>query len=286
MPELPEVETIKRDLASVLVNQRINYFKVNKPKLLRNKLIFFNHYLLGAKILSVKRRAKLLLIELSSGYYLIIHLKMTGQLVWRGRAGGVKSGGHPIVGVSKVPNKYTYITLGLLNGSKLFYNDVRQFGYWQLVNQQEIELWLSKYGPEPLSSSFTLSRFIKILKKRSRSKIKSVLLDQKVVAGLGNIYVDESLFLARIKPDRQVAELKLQQLRNLHRSIKQVLRRAIMARGTSFSNYVDALGKNGSYWQNRYVYGRTDEPCRRCGRAINKTIIAGRGTHYCAQCQF
>ena len=285
MPELPEVETIRRDLARVLKGRRIVGFKIVKLRLLRNSPPLFRRGLTGATILSVGRRAKLLLLELSSGYVLAIHLKMTGQLVWRSPSGQARSGGHPIMGVAAVPNKFTYITINLSDGAKLYFNDVRQFGYWQLIPKQEMFQHTHHYGPEPLSADFSSKELAARLAKHRRTSIKAALLNQTVVAGLGNIYADESLFMAKLRPQRRVATLKPQELSRLRRAIQSVLKKAVGSRGTSFNTYVDALGRSGTYWQSRLVYGRAGEPCLICRTTIKRVVAVGRGTHYCAHCQ-
>jgi len=267
MPELPEVETIRRDLARVLKGRRIVGFKIVKLRLLRNSPPLFRRGLTGATILSVGRRAKLLLLELSSP------------------SGQARSGGHPIMGVAAVPNKFTYITINLSDGAKLYFNDVRQFGYWQLIPKQEMFQHTHHYGPEPLSAGFSLKELTARLAKHRRTSVKAALLNQTVVAGLGNIYVDESLFVAKLRPSRRVATLKPQELSRLRRAIQSVLKKAVGARGTSFNTYVDALGRSGTYWQSRLVYGRAGESCLICRTAIKRTVTAGRGTYYCAHCQ-
>jgi len=285
MPELPEVETIKRDLSNVLIGRRVSRFLVSKTRLLKSSKKLFISKLVGSKILSVDRRAKLLLLNLSSGYTVLIHLKMTGQLVYQRASGKLKVGGHPIVGVDKIPNKYTYITLSLDNKAKLFFNDVRQFGYWQIIDSKELDNKLSHFGPEPLSKNFTAEAFYKRLQSRRRTSIKAAILDQKIVSGIGNIYADESLFVARLYPGRLVGSLTSKETRALFLSIKQVLRKSINARGTSFNSYRDGLGRTGTYWEKRLVYGRTSQACPRCGKIIKKLHIAGRGTHFCPNCQ-
>jgi len=285
MPELPEVQTIVNDLQLVLKGKHILSIKVAKPALLRSPRLLFYNKVQGSTIKMVSRRAKLLLFNLSSGYTLLIHLKMTGQLVWQSKQGQLKAGGHSIVGVTKVPNKYTYITINLSDGSKLYYNDVRQFGYFKVVPTAEVKQELSLLGPEPLSVNFRASSLSQQLSRRGRTTIKAALLNQQVIAGLGNIYVDESLYSAKIRPTRRVSSLKEEEVSRLWRSIRQVLTRAVLARGTSFSNYRDAHGRPGGYWSRRLVYGRGGEPCRRCRRPIKRIVTAGRGTHYCPHCQ-
>lgn len=286
MPELPEVETIRRDLARALTGRTIRGLTVRKVKLLRGASARqFHQRVVSARILDVSRRAKQLVLALSSGYTLLVHLKMTGQLVLAAPGANLKVGGHPIAGVRGVPNKYTYITLTLSGGRQLYFNDVRQFGYWRLVPTSGLPQVLAKLGPEPLAKEFTLARFRASLARRGRTSIKAALLDQSVVAGIGNIYADESLFVARLRPSRRVKSLHAAELAGLWRAVRAVLRRAVAARGTSFNSYVDGLGRAGTYWDKRLVYGRAGEPCPRCRRPIVRTVVAGRGTHTCPHCQ-
>ena len=285
MPELPEVETIRHDLARVLVGRRVTSLLVRKANLLESPRQLFRRKLVGARVTAVGRRAKLLYLKLSSGYTLLLHLKMTGQLVWQSPEGALKVGGHPISGVLGVPNRFTYITVKLSDKATLYFNDVRQFGYWKLVPTPELLSALKHFGPEPLSSTFTLEQFKTSLARRTRTSIKAALLDQTVVAGIGNIYADESLFTAKLKPSRKVVALRATEVKKLYHAIRKVLQTAVKARGTSFNSYVDGLGRSGTYWERRLVYGRKGEPCPRCKRPIQKTVVAGRGTHYCSYCQ-
>lgn len=285
MPELPEVETVRRDLGRVLTGRRVAGFLVRKANLLKSPRQLFRRKFVGATIIRIGRRAKLLYLNLSSGYTLLLHLKMTGQLVWQSPKGALKVGGHPISGVLGVPNRFTYITVTLSDKAKLYFNDVRQFGYWKLVPTLELPRALAHFGPEPLSAGFTLEQFRAALVRRERTSIKAALLNQTVVAGIGNIYADESLFVARLKPSRKVIKLTSAEVKGLYQAIRRVLTIAVKARGTSFNSYVDGLGRSGTYWERRLVYGRKGEPCPRCKRPIQKTVVAGRGTHYCPHCQ-
>ncbi len=285
MPELPEVETIRRDLARVLPGLRVRSVSVRKPKLIQGSRSVFNTALKSARVRRVERRAKQLVLVLSTGYAVLVHLKMTGQLVWRSRAGRLTVGGHPIAGVHGVPNRFTYVTVEFANGSALYFNDVRQFGYWKAVPLTELAKHHAHLGPEPLTEDFTLAVFRAALARRKRTSVKAALLDQTVVAGVGNIYADESLFAARIKPSRRVARLTQAQIATLYRSIRKVLAAAIRARGTSFNSYRDGLGRKGTYWEKRLAYGRAGEPCRRCGSTLKRTVVAQRGTTYCVRCQ-
>lgn len=292
MPELPEVETIRRDLAKHLIGKKITNFLVKEKKLLRSPLTLFKMALIGAKVKSINRRAKLLYLELSSGYYLLIHLKMTGQLVYcpsskkRSLSGELcVVGGHPMNTIKDIPNRFTYITVIFKDGGSLYFNDVRKFGYWQLVNKDELLKILNKYGPEPLRASFTLDIFKQNLKRRFHTTIKATLLDQSVVAGLGNIYVDESLFKAGLRPHRRTSSLSEAEIIKLRQVIKFILKKAVAKRGTSFNSYLDGAGRKGTYWENRLMYQRGGELCPKCGTIIKRTVVAGRGTHYCEKCQ-
>jgi formamidopyrimidine-DNA glycosylase len=285
MPELPEVETIRADLARLLPGLRVKKVTVRKPKLLQSSRAEFDAALKRARILRVARRAKQLIIKLSTNYALLIHLKMSGQLVWRSPRGELTVGGHPIQNVTNVPNRYTYITLDFTNGSALYFNDVRQFGYWRTVPIADLAKHLAHLGPEPLSRYFTLSRFRRALAQRRRTSIKAALLDQTIVAGIGNIYADESLYVARLKPSRQVGSLKIAEVTALFRALRRVLKRAVAARGTSMNTYVDGLGRTGTYWEKRLAYGRAGEACPRCGTLFKRIVVAQRGTTYCPNCQ-
>jgi len=284
MPELPEVETIRADLSDCLLGRKIISCQVTRAGILRGPVKIYRQLLVGAKVKAVERRGKLLLLRLSNDYTLAIHLKMTGQIVVVSPTGD-RVGGHPIKGVSQVPNRFTHVTLTLTGKVKLYFNDVRRFGYWLLVLNSDLPKLLRNYGPEPLSPNFTVQQLAAKLKRRRGSSIKAALLDQTVVAGIGNIYADESLFVAGVQPDRRAGELLEEEIKKLHQAVKTVLRRAVRARGTSFNSYVDGRGRRGTYWERRLVYGRQNEPCLRCGRLISKTRIAGRGTHYCQHCQ-
>lgn len=287
MPELPEVETIRLDLEKVLVGATIADVTVRLPKLVRSNYRSFRRLLRGRSIEGIARRAKLLIFSLSgTDTSLLVHLKMTGQLIYR-HGSHLIAGGHSQtpMSVDDVPNKYSHLWWSFTNGSQLYFNDLRQFGYVQLVSGQELEDILSAYGVEPLSSVFTVERLGKVLHDR-RINVKQVLLDQTVIAGLGNIYVDEACFYAGVKPTRQSNRLSDAEIKRLHRGIRHILQLSIKHRGTTFNNYRDAHGQRGDFIRRLKVYGRAGEVCRRCRvEKIQKTKIAGRGTHYCSNCQ-
>jgi formamidopyrimidine-DNA glycosylase len=229
----------------------------------------------------------LTLIDLSSGSTIIIHLKMSGQLIWRERGGRLRVGGHPIPhGTESLPNKYSHVVFVTSRGT-LFFNDQRQFGFVKVVPTNRLERWLEEqgYGPEPLSTDFTLNVFRDILQRHRRKKIKPTLLDQTVIAGIGNIYADESCFFARVRPMRRIATLTQREQRDLWRGIRSVMQLSIRKRGTTADVYRTANGDKGGMMPYLNVYGRDGLACKRCNAIITKTVLAGRGTHYCPSCQ-
>lgn len=286
MPELPEVETVKRGLSKLIIRKQITKATSDNFKSFPNLLPEIKAFLLGARIVAVRRRAKVIIIDLDTNYSLVVHLKMTGQLVYRGEENW--GAGHPNDSlIGDLPDKTTHVELEFSDGSKLFFNDQRKFGWMKLLATPLVEdlPFFQTVGPEPLTEQFTAEVLAKRLQRRAKSCIKAVLLDQTTVAGLGNIYVDESLFLSRIHPETLTAELTSEQIECLTDNIKQVLQRSIDAGGSSSRNYVDADGKRGNYLDGAYVYGRAGLPCRLCGTPIIKSKVAGRGTHICPVCQ-
>lgn len=283
MPELPEVETIRRGLARTIVGQPIRALHVRQPRLIRGSVRALQKALIGQTISRLQRRGKLLALALSpSDSYLLLHLKMTGQLIYE--YNGVKLVGGHRSAIGVLPNKYSHVIFTFQDGSRLFFNDQRQFGYVQLVSPaQKKKIW-DAYGPEPLSPSFTLDVFKRTLRVR-KTGIKAALLNQAIVAGLGNIYVDEICWWARVRPDRRLATLTDAELKTIHRQCQRVIRQAVANRGTTFSHYRDVMGQHGGYYRLLKVYDRAGQPCRRCGTAISKSTVAGRGTHFCPLCQ-
>lgn len=286
MPELPEVETVKIGLARLLPGHVINDVEFDWPKGFPNDPIAVKAFVVGAKIVGVRRRAKVLLIDLSTDYTLVIHLKMTGQLVYRS-AQEKFGAGHPNDSlIGELPDKSTRVIL-TLDGATLFFNDQRKFGWMKLLPTDEVmEMsFFKKVGPEPLDPEFTAADFIKRVDRRANSGIKAVLLDQSVIAGVGNIYADESLWAAKIHPLTKVGDLTKPRLTKLYNELQYVLQLAIDKGGSSDKNYVNAEGKKGSYMDFAKVFRLEGTPCPRCGRIIEKTRVAGRGTHVCLNCQ-
>jgi formamidopyrimidine-DNA glycosylase len=293
MPELPEVETIRRDLSAKIVGRKIISAKVLDSKLSqRGKLAQF---LVGNKIVSAQRIGKLLIFELADKNFLLVHLKMTGQLVY---ADGdeIVAGGHPFKEGSilnkvggALPNKHTRFWISFSPTGKddignLFFNDIRRFGYVKVVSSSELAKIKNDYGIEPLTGVFTFDNLSQAISGR-KIAIKALLLNQKIISGIGNIYADEILFAAGIKPDRQALSLKEKELKNILKETERIIALAVKHRGTTFSDYVDGQGRRGGFSAFLKVYGREGEKCLKCGRKISKKRVAGRGTHFCAFCQ-
>lgn len=286
MPELPEVETIRRDLEKALLKRRIVGVEVKKPKLVRNTPAQFKKALVGKSFTGIERRGKLLIFSLSDKKnFLLVHLKMTGQLIYKFDHQTLAGGHHLHTEDLQVPHKYTHIIFTFSDKSKLYFNDMRLFGYMQVVDEsRKIEV-VATYGPEPLDAKFTLAQF-KTVFARSKRTLKAVLMDQTLIAGIGNIYADEIAFDSGIRPHRPVAKLTDRDIKNLYHSTKKVLKKAVVHRGTSFSDYVDGQGGKGTYMDFLFVYGREGQKCKKCKKGIiSKDRHAGRGTHMCPVCQ-
>lgn len=287
MPELPEVETVKSGLQRLLPGLAVASVSHDIAKSFPNAQADVSEFLINATVTAVTRRAKVLMIELSTKYTLLVHLKMTGQLVFQStntRFGA----GHPNDSlVNELPDKSTRVHIVFTDGSSLFFNDQRKFGWMRLLPTAEVPQldFFKKVGPEPLSSDFTWQQFRDRLLRRKGSNIKAVLLDQAIIAGVGNIYADESLWGAKIHPTTQVKDISESKIRALFISLREVLQLSIDKGGSSNHTYVDAEGNRGSYMQFANVFRREGQPCNRCGTAIEKSRVAGRGTHVCPHCQ-
>ena len=286
MPELPEVETVKRGLARLLPGLTVRGVEYDHAKSFPNAEADVERFLVGARIVGVERRAKVLLVELSTKYSLIVHLKMTGQLVYRGEQNF--GAGHPSDSlVGDLPDRSTRVTFTFDNGARLYFNDQRKFGWVRLVPTVEIPQidFFKRVGPEPLSEDFTWEVMRERLLRRKNTNIKAALLDQSVIAGVGNIYADESLWGAKLHPTTLVRNINDEKFRLLHTALREVLQLSIDKGGSSSHTYVDAEGNKGSYMAFANVFRREGQPCPRCGTIIEKTRVAGRGTHSCPVCQ-
>ena len=292
MPELPEVETIRRGLADLLPGSVVRKATVfDSPKSFPNEPAQVEQFLYGAKVTAVRRRAKVLIIDLDSKYSLVVHLKMTGQLVFRSQIlrDGDFGGGHPTDSlIGELPDRSTRVEIDFSDGSKLFFNDQRKFGWVKLIPTDEIVNlpFFQKVGPEPLDPTTTSQQFIQLIRRRNGARIKSALLDQSVVAGVGNIYADESLWSAKIHPETRVKDLADVDLERLFTEVKAVLQLSIDKGGSTDRNYVDAEGRRGSYLKFANVFRREGQACHRHPDVmIEKMKVGGRGTHICPVCQ-
>lgn len=287
MPELPEVETVRRGLHELIIGRVISNAASDTAKSFPNTPADVRHFMIGATITDVRRRAKVLMIDLSTEYTLVIHLKMTGQLVFR--APDVAFGaGHPNDSlIGELPDRSTRVAVEFTDGSALFFNDQRKFGWMKLLPSLEVPNidFMKKVGPEPLEAHFTADEFAARFARRGKTNIKAALLDQTVVAGVGNIYADESLWGAKIHPKRLVNTITPEEFTLLYKELREVMNLAIEKGGSTDKNYVNAEGKRGSYMDFARVFRRENEPCPRCGTTIIKFKAAGRGTHICPHCQ-
>lgn len=286
MPELPEVETVRRGLHDLILGLQVTAVDHDNPKSFPNATHDVQAFLIGATLIAIRRRAKVLLIDLSTDYTLVIHLKMTGQMVYRGTA--VFGAGHPNESlVGELPDRSTRVTLTFADGSHLYFNDQRKFGWMRLLPTIEVpEIdFMKKVGPEPLEAEFTAEAFESQFKRRANTSIKAALLDQTVVAGVGNIYADESLWGAKVHPKRLVKTITPEEFTAIYQELREVMTLAIEKGGSTDRNYVSAEGKRGSYLDFARAFRREGQPCPRCGEGIVKFKAAGRGTHICPHCQ-
>lgn len=271
MPELPEVETLARDLRRLLVGAEILGVETCWPRTVAVPTAEeLTAQLPGRSIVDVSRRGKFLVVSLSDSSYLLIHLRMSGQL--------------RVEAASCSPGGYARVIFQLVDGRQLVFSDTRKFGrvYWTRDPSEVI----ADLGPEPLEDGLSLQDFAAALTRR-RGAIKPLLLNQRFLAGLGNIYTDEALFVAGIHPLRKADSLTAEEAERLYRAIRLVLRQAIDNRGTTLDDerYLDAEGWPGSYGERLRVYRRVGEPCPRCGQPIGRIVVGGRGTHLCPRCQ-
>ena len=318
MPELPEVETVRCGLAELLPGRVVVRALVfDSPKSFPNAPSDVEQFLYGAHVTAVRRRAKVLMIDLDTRYSLVVHLKMTGQLVFRqssrygARVSPKKSrdprkvaqdfyadtarevddfaGGHPNDSlIGELPDRSTRVQIDFVDGSRLFFNDQRKFGWVKLLPTDEVKNlpFMQKVGPEPLDPNTRAEDFIQRIRRRQNSMIKPAFLDQAVIAGVGNIYADEALWAAHIHPQTRVRNVSDQQLNTLFNELRQILQLSIDQGGSTDRNYVDAEGRKGNYLTFAHVFRREGQACHRHPeQEIIKLKVGGRGTHVCPVCQ-
>lgn len=293
MPELPEVEVIKLGLQKKIIG-----LKIQKIQILSAKTFIGNpNPVEGQKVLNIWRRAKILGVELSGDLMLLFHLKMSGQLIWEGNrqqvTGNSKAsltlrdkfiGGHPTEDMrGKMPNSHTRVIFSFSGGSHLYFNDQRKFGWIRVVDRGQVtgDSVIKNLGPEPLEKDFDWKVLKQNLLKHPKMPVKVAVMDQTVVAGVGNIYANEACFDARINPKVKAASLSDEQFKKLHTGIIKALKAGIEHGGSTRAHFVNTEGRKGYFLDYAYVYGRADQPCKVCGTKIKKITLGGRGTFFC-----
>lgn len=303
MPELPEVHTVVTELNRKLHGRKIKRVAVHAAKLIsigpntvsnirdveQKTVNQFTKLLTGRKIDSVRRRGKMLIFDLDGPLTILVHLKMTGQFIFEDQALAKQTGSQyrllnkaaaPLV---KLPSKHTHVVFYFTDGSTLYFNDIRKFGYMRVVLDKDLDQVkeFREYGPEPLEKTFTFEVFQSALKNRKKIPIKLALMDTKIVVGIGNIYSDEILFHARVRPDRKVENLTQRELKAIFEQIKPVLLAGIKYKGSSVGDFVRTDGKWGSMGKHHYVYGRKNQPCLSCATMISSMKLGGRTSSFC-----
>ncbi|MBC6342893.1 bifunctional DNA-formamidopyrimidine glycosylase/DNA-(apurinic or apyrimidinic site) lyase [Lactobacillus kimbladii] len=272
MPEMPEVETVRRTLLPLIKGKTIKEVTVWYPKIITGDAKEFARKLAGKKIVTIDRYAKYLLIRLSDNLTIVSHLRMEGK--------------YRLVKINTKKDKHDHVQIIFSDNSALRYNDVRKFGRMQLIKTgtEKEKTGIGKLGAEPNSAAFTVS-YLQTGLARKKKNIKNTLLDQSIVAGLGNIYVDEVLWETKIHPLSQANSIPAKKVAELHDNINSLIELAIAERGTTVHTYLDANGKTGGFQKMLQVYGHKGEPCVRCGTPLEKIKVNGRGTTFCPKCQ-
>ena len=288
MPELPEVQTIVSDLNKKIIGRKIIGVWFDAPKLIKKpKPTEFEKKIKGLKIIEIKRRGKNILIYLTGDKLLLVHQKLTGHLLYgkwqiaNGKAVSLLKGL-----LQEKVNDYIHLIFYLDNGWQLALSDLRKFAKVLFGSKEEVEKLpdLTELGSEPLDKNFTVDKFMSLMNLK-KGKIKQVLMNQEIIAGIGNIYSDEILWTAKINPFKSANQLKIKELKAIYSVMKIILKKAVKLRGTSISDYRDTVGKAGGYAEIKKVYQREGEPCQRCKMPIKRVKIGGRSAHYCSKCQ-
>jgi len=270
MPELPEVETIRRDLEKLIVGKKVLNIETNSPKQVQPSLEAVRKAIVGTTIKKIQRKAKILQIFFSNSTIIIVHLKLTGRLLVREKGDR--------------EDDWQHITLSLSGGKELRFADARKFGWFRLLkDEKELQKIFKEFGPEPFDD-LTLPVFEKILGSTIRP-VKVVLMDQRRISGVGNIYASEALFLAGIDPKRPANKISPTEVKKLYDSLEKVLKLGLRYRGSSDNDYLDALGHKGSYQEHFLVYSRQGQKCPTCSGLIKRIVLGGRGTFHCSRCQ-
>lgn len=279
MPELPEVETLRLGLEKYVVGHKIEVVEVKVPKLFQGK----PQDVMGAKITRVRRMGKGLIIDLDNGNSMAVHVKLTGQLIYRDE----KTKDEPLSKekVGTLPSSATHVIFTLDKGAMLYYNDRRRFGWIKVLSTDQVEElpYFKGMGPEPFKD-LTLEKFQNVI-KNSNTVIKPLIMDQKKIGGIGNIYANDALFLSRIDPRRKAKTLSDEEIEKLYKAVHTVMEKGIKYGGASELNFVNVLGQEGGYQNHTLIYGRQGDKCENCGGTVKKIFLGGRGTYFCENCQ-
>lgn len=274
MPELPEVQTVVNDLKEGIIGEKIVDFCTDFPKSLKSKS--FEKMVVGEKIIAIERVAKNIIIKLSCGKNIVVHLKMTGKLIYQKERVDKKTA---------LQEKHTHSVFFFKSGKRLEFNDVRKFGTLQLLSNQDLLEKFSKNGIDPFSKEFTRKNLLELFKKKSNKKIKAALMDQSSISGIGNIYASEILFDAKISPARKISSLLPDEINRIRKSTLKILTKSIRMRGTSVSDYRDSNNKKGMFQNYLKVYKRHGQKCKTCDTIVEKIIIEQRSAFFCSKCQ-
>lgn len=287
MPELPEVETVRLQLMRKITGKKISDITVYHLKSVEHNTGFVEA-LTNKTIAHIDRIGKLLIFSFENepDAFILAHLKMTGQFFYQGDGGAITGGGHSMTesASTNLPNRHTRVAFHFSDGSMLYFNDMRLFGYTKLANATLVALARKGFGPEPIDPDFDTPWFVATLRKK-KALVKAALLDQSFVAGLGNIYVDEALWRAQVRPTRRANRVTKTEAALIGQAAGAVMNEAIAVGGTTFQHFADTGGDAGNFTDYLNVFGKQDTPCSRCGTLIVKIRAAGRGTHYCPGCQ-
>lgn len=286
MPELPEVETVRAQLQRKVIGRTIASVEVFHSKTVGHDTDI-EDTLVGNTIEDIDRIGKLMIFTFvnEQNIHLLAHLKMTGQFFFIDKSGDISGGGHTFTQADlDMPNKHTRVAFHFTDKSSLYFNDMRLFGYTKIADAKEVARARAKFGPEPISNDFDCDWFVTEIRKR-KAPVKGVLLDQSFVAGLGNIYVDEALWRTKVRPTRRANVLTKKEAVALCAAAGDVMKESIAVGGTTFKHFVDTGGQHGNYTDYLKVFGKEGTACERCGTTIKKIRCAGRGTHYCPECQ-
>jgi formamidopyrimidine-DNA glycosylase len=280
MPELPEVEVVVRGLKKKIIGKTFQKVEIKKSKSANFTEQKFAESLQKQNITKVERIGKMIIVRLTKNI-LVFHLKMTGQLIYD----GIFMGGHTLSNFKENISKQTRLIFTFTDQTRLVFNDQRIFGYCHLINANQLSEYAGKYGLDPITRAFKLADFLKLIQKHPQMKFKSFLLNQKFIAGIGNIYADEVAFKSQIHPETRLGLIPHQKWRQVYQNIKEILEHSIQFNGTTFSSFVNSNAEKGNFSQFLKVYGHQGEPCVNCGLKLKKIKVAGRGTVYCLGCQ-